>query len=412
MLCQMNLGGRAMVSQAKQGTPAFLRINVGLFLGGFVTFALLWGLQPLLPVLTQAFRISPTTASYSLSSTTLVLAVAMLLASSVSDRFGRKQLMVIAVFASSLLQLVISLAPTFGFLIALRALQGVTLAGLPAVAMAYLGEEVAGASLGLAMGLYIAGNALGGMVGRILTSTLADAFGWRVAVAIVACLCFVFGVAFIAYLPASKNYIRRRTPLKALLSTFVVHLRNRRLQSLYGIAFFIMAAFAALYNFIGFRWLAPPYSLSQTTVGFIFIVYIVGMGSSAWMGRLSDKYGRGRVLTAAIATMVLGVLLTAARSLLPQIVGVCTFTFGFFGAHAIASAWVGASARVSKAQASSLYLLAYYVGSSVGGSFSGVVWQQAGWTGMVVYLLAVLLLCSGLCWWLQQTNASQTADGY
>lgn len=66
-------------------------------------------------------------------------------------------------------------------LLALRVFQGIVLAGLPAVAMAYLGEEIEPASLGMAMGLYISGNSIGGMGGRIIIGTLTGFFNWRIA---------------------------------------------------------------------------------------------------------------------------------------------------------------------------------------------------------------------------------------
>jgi YNFM family putative membrane transporter len=56
----------------------------------------------------------------------------------------------------------------------MRALAGLTLGGVPAGAMAYLSEEMHAKAIGLAMGLYISGNALGGMSGRLVTGAVTD----------------------------------------------------------------------------------------------------------------------------------------------------------------------------------------------------------------------------------------------
>ena len=63
-----------------------------------------------------------------------------------------------------------SFSPNWTAFVALRALTGLALSGVPAVAMAYLVEEMDRSAIGLAMGLYIAGNTLGGMGGRLASA--------------------------------------------------------------------------------------------------------------------------------------------------------------------------------------------------------------------------------------------------
>jgi YNFM family putative membrane transporter len=96
-----------------------------------------------------------------------------------------------------------------------------------------------------------------------------------------------------------------------------------------------------------------------------------------------------------IAVMSAGVGLTLSGSLPVVIAGIAVLTFGFFGAHSIASAWVGRRARTAKAQAASLYLFLYYVGSSVIGSLGGIFWERNGWSG-VVALVSLLLAAAFL----------------
>jgi YNFM family putative membrane transporter len=73
------------------------------------------------------------------------------------------------------------------------------------------------------------------------------------------------------------------------------------------------------------------------------------------------------------------------------IAGIAVLTIGFFGSHSIVSGWVGARAPNGKAQASSMYLFAYYVGSSVVGSLGGVFWNFGGWSG-VTWMTGLLLV--------------------
>lgn len=160
-----------------RGTSAFKKANIALFAGGFSTFAILWGTQPLLPEIAKEFHVSPAVSSLSLSSTTIALSISLLIAGSLSEVFGRKSVMTFSLFASAILAILTGLSPNFHFLLLGRILVGITLAGLPAIAMAYLGEEIDPKSLGMAMGLYISGNSVGGMAGRIISGILSDHFG-------------------------------------------------------------------------------------------------------------------------------------------------------------------------------------------------------------------------------------------
>jgi len=107
------------------------------------------------------------------------------------------------------------------------------------------------------------------------------------------------------------------------------------------------------------------------------------------------------VLLVAIVCMIAGVLLTISSVLLVVLIGLLVATAGFFAGHAVASGWTGAEAVVGRAQASSLYNLFYYAGSSLFGWLGGVFlvsWGWAGTAGMIAGLallagvLAVLLL--------------------
>src|SRR5699024_5441080 len=168
-----------------EGTPAFRRAIWALFAGGFVTFSILYDVQPLIPVFSQEFNVSPAMGSLALSVSTAALAVSMLILGSLSESWGRKPVMVVSLLLSSLLAMATAWSPDFSSLLLFRLFQGVVLAGLPAVAMAYLGEEIDPGSLGVAMGLYISGNSIGGLAGRVLTGSLTDFFSWRLAMAVI-----------------------------------------------------------------------------------------------------------------------------------------------------------------------------------------------------------------------------------
>lgn len=382
----------------EQGTAAFLLTQAALATAGFSTFALLYSIQPLLPVFARQFHLSEAQSSLALSLTGLFMAVCMLGASTVSETIGRKPMMVASVLASSALMIVSAVVPLWWQFLVIRALMGITLSGLPAVAMAYVAEEIHPRSTGLSMGLYIGGNAFGGMSGRLVIGVLVGHIGWRSAMLLVGCVSFIGAFIFWRILPPSRYFSPRRLSLETLGGAFLAHLRDRAMQMLFAEAFLLMGGFIAIYNYLGFRLLAPPFNLSQAAVGLIFSAYVIGIFSSAWMGSLGNRLGRRRVLWVGFVIMLLGIALTETESVASVILGVVLVTFGFFGSHSIASGWVGMRARHSKAQASSLYLFFYYMGASIIGTLGGVFMQRFGWNGVVGMTSALVLAGLYLSW--------------
>lgn len=393
----------------QKGTRAFHKANWALFLAGFITFANLYITQPLLPTFADVFHVSPAVASLSLSVTTFALAVSLIIVSSLSEAWGRKSLMTISIFAASVLTVALAFSPNFEIILGLRVLQGIVFAGLPAIAMAYLGEEMEPASLGVAMGLYISGNSVGGLSGRVIIGTLTDHYNWHIGMMVLGGISLFVSVLFVWMLPSSKHFSPRPLQLKALTKTLLQHLKDPSMMCLYGIGFVLMGSFVTLYNYIGFQLMAPPYNLSATIVGWIFVIYLVGTFSSAWFGSLADRYGRQQMLLLAIAIMLAGAIVTLNGLLTLKIIGITVFTFGFFAAHSIASGWVSRRATHDKAQASSLYLFFYYVGSSVGGTVGGVFWMKYGWVGVIAMIALFLLIACVLSFLLKELIAKQHA---
>lgn len=378
------------------GSAAYRRTGWAMFFAGFATFAMLYGVQPLLPLFSAEFQQSAAQASKVLSAGTLAMAFMLIPASLLANRLGRKPLMVAALSGAAVLTLAATLSHSFGTLLWARALFGVLLAGLPAVGMTYLSEEVAPSSLGKALGLYIAGNALGGMCGRYLAALLADLAGWRLALGMLGLMGLVAAWLVWRQLPASRHFQPDRSQLRQLWPDTRRHFADAGLPWLFLSAFLLMGCFVSLYNYLGYRLLQAPFSLSHSQIGLVFLLYVVGIGASAWVGSIADRLGRRNVLWLMIVVMISGLLLTLASTLWLLVPAVALFTFGFFGAHAIASSWVGRRARHAPALASAFYLTAYYTGSSVMGTLSGILWESRHWPGMVAILCALLAVALGI----------------
>ena len=370
----------------RSGTPVFRRTALALAAAGFSTFAVLYATQPLLPIYSDEFGVSPAESSLALSLPCGLLAVALLVVSPFSEVWGRKPVMLASLLSSAILTIVAAWVPSWHGFLALRALSGLAASGLPAVAMAYLAEEMDARAIGLSMGLLVGGNALGGMSGRLISGVMADHVSWRVGLTTIGCLALIAAVAFWRWLPPSRSFQAHRMAWREVPGSFGRHFRDAGLPWLFADAFLLMGGFVCIYNYIGFRLIEPPFSLSQTAIGLIFSVYVAGMVSSPVTGELASRLGRRRVLWLATALGLAGILTTLADDLVLIIGGVVAATVGFFGAHSVASSWVGRRAVRDRAQASSVYLCMYYLGSSVLGTAGGWFFAHAGWNGVVAFV--------------------------
>ncbi len=372
------------------GGPGYRRMSFALFLAGVATFALLYSTQALLPLVSDDFGVTASTASWTVSAATGALALFVLPLSALSERFGRRTLMTASLAVAATVGLLVPFAPSVGWLIALRAVQGAALAGLPASATAYLAEEVRPKALITAIGLFVAGNSVGGMSGRVITGWVAQEWGWRVAVGTIGVIAVGCAVAFRMLLPAPRHFEAGSLRPAGLVRTVRDHLANPLLRRLYAIGALFMTVFGAVYTVIGYRLTDAPFSLPQGIVGSIFLVYLVGTVSASTAGKLVDRLGRRGALYLAGATTTAGLLVSLADSLPFVLLGLVLITAGFFAGHAVASSSVSHTAKEGRAQASALYQSAYYLGSSAGGTLGAVAYHSSGWAGTVALgLLAV-----------------------
>jgi len=385
----------ALPSRASAGSPAYKAASRALFFGGFAAFAMLYGMQPLMPLFAAEYGLSPAASSGVVSVATGSLALSLIPAGIVAQRYGHKPTMVTALVLASVLTLLSACVHDYSTVLILRALMGIALAGMPAVAMAYLSEEIDPASLGRAIGLLIAGNALGGMSGRLIASVLADWYSWRVALGCLGLAGALAAAEFWRSLPAARHFKASRFDAGNFLGDLRAHLSDAGLPWLFMLGFLLAGCFVSLYNYLGFRLGAAPFNLRTGTIGLVFSLYVVGMFSSSWGGHLADKLGRRRVMWIMVALMAAGLAMTLTSSLVPLILGIALYTFGFFSAHSVASSWVGRRALRGKTLASSIYLTAYYLGSSLVGSVSGLMWSLDRWHGVAGLLGLILLVCLG-----------------
>ena len=393
----------------------FWRGTLALIIGSFMVFANVYVTQPLLPMIAQEFAISELQAASSFTITTFTLGISLLFYGPLSDALGRKNIMLFTLLGVTLTTSALALVEDYSGLLVLRGIQGFFLAGLPAIAVAYMGDEYTPHALAVAVGLYISGNTLGGIGGRLIGGFVGEWQGPSAAFFTMAIVSLVCLTLFAFLLPKSVGFQPKRFRPSSILHNIRMHLGNRILLLCYLVGGFNFFIFINQYSYITFVLEDEPYSLSAKYVSLLFLTYLSGTVGSAFSGKLATILPQPRIMTLGTAVLIVGSCITLQGSLMAIIIGLFVNCFGFFLCHSTASGYVSKNAKQAKASASSLYLVFYYVGASCGGFYLDPFWQYGGWTWVVIgsvmvfaCVLAVTLLLSNVS--LKQDSAQLSAS--
>lgn len=364
-------------------TAALYGATVAVFSDMYIT-------QPILPLLSHEFAITPASTGLSVSAVVLAIAVASSSYGPLGDRWGRKQVMVTSCLLLALPTLACAFTQSFAALLLFRVLQGLLIPGVTAVAVAYLGEQVGAADLGTLVGGFIAATVAGGLTGRVLSGLIADAVSWRAPFVLFAALTLLGGLAMAVALP--NGGAGQRVSWGSAYRGMFLHLRDRRLLGGFIIGATLFFGFIGIFTYLPFYLTQSPFSLSTGLVSSVYVVYLAGIVASPLAGRLSARVARRVLMGAGLLIAIAGMLGTLLPSLPVIVASLLVLCFGMFTAQAIAPAYVNATAQHAKGGANALYLAFYYVGATFGSVVPGLAWQAWGWPGVVALCVALLLV--------------------
>lgn len=381
-----------ITEKAGRESKRFRNIKLCIFLSGLSVFAQLYLFQPLLPMVADDFHTTVGDSSLLVSSATIGMALGLFFFSFKADSYSRKKLMTFSLISSAILTIGSTWIPSLTLLIAIGVLKGFVVSGVSAVALAYLTEEVELSLIALAISMYLSGNTIGGMSGRILSTILAGEFGWRNAVLIIGIESLVLGLIFWKFFPESKFFNPQKTDYHLKMKQMKRFLTDPQMLRLYFIAALLMGTFVSIYNYLSFRLETAPFSLSHFFIASIFLMYTFGVLGTMITSRLSKRMEKKQILKYSIILMFSGLLLLISENIYLLIFGLGLFTLCFFAAHTMASQMTALHAKDGKSSATSIYWLFYYFGSSFLGSGTGYLLHSTSWNIFITTLCGALLI--------------------
>ena len=373
------------------------RRRVAVALAGFAAFLNLYAPQSVLPLLARELGADAGEVSLTITASVFAVALAAPLTGAFADVIGRKRVIAAAMFALVVPTTMAALASSIQMLVFWRFLQGLVLPPIFAVTVAYIGEEWPADEAVAVTGLYTSAASFGGFFGRALTGVIADLAGWRAAFLALAALTLLAALGVAALLSPERRFVRS-PDLLASARQMLRHLRSAPLVATYAIGFGVLFTFIATFTYVNFYLAAPPFGLSATALGLIFVVYLGGSAVAPLSGRAVARFGRRPLIVSVIALWIGGLLLTLVPSLPAVIAGLALCATCGFLCQSVSTSFVALSATAGPSSAVGLYVTCYYIGGSVGGALPGFVWNRAGWPGCVAMMVVVLILMAAIVW--------------
>ncbi|MBX5466138.1 MAG: MFS transporter [Firmicutes bacterium] len=380
--------GGAPLPPAATAVP--FQAAASLVTAGLLVFLNLYDVQPLLPRLRQVFGAGEAAVSLAIALPVLAVAVSSLVIGPLSDRWGRKRVMVAGTLLIALPTLAAAHAPDLWSFLAARTATGLVIPSVIAVVIAYVNEEYRPPASHVLMSLYVSATVVGGLVGRVGTGLLAAWWGWRAAIATVGWVTLAAGAVLTVALPPSRRF-RPNSSWARSFGDLARSFGDPTLLSLGFLGFSYFFAFLSSFTFLTYDLADPPFRLSQIAISLLFFTYLFGVAASPVAGRLSARVGPFPVVGAGLALLIAGTLLTLAPSLPVIVAGLCCVTCGQFTAQALTPALAGQVASHGRGAAGGLYTVLYYLGGAAGSAVPGWIWPRYHYPGVVALDLLCLL---------------------
>jgi MFS transporter, YNFM family, putative membrane transport protein len=378
---------------------------VAVILAGFCAFLQIYAPQPLLPYFTRVFAASEHRVSLTLSLASLGVAIGAPMVGLLSDRFGRRRIIVLSAFLLGIVSLLAATSQSLNQLLFWRFLQGLVTPGVFSTTITYITEEWKTGS-GAAVSAYVSGTVMGGFSSRMLSGLLVTWMDWPWVFAVLALGNLAGAFALRAWLPPETvhgDHVVGDPWLPAMLG----HLRNPKLIAAYAVGFCVLFSMTGTFTYITFHLAMPPFLLGTAALGSIFVVYLVGAAITPIMGRMIDRLGNRRILMVSVVAGLVGIGLTLVPNLWVIAVGLALCSSGVFASQTSASGYVGRTATTNRALAVGLYSTFYYTGGSMGAAIPGYFWTWGGWPACAACIAAVQIVSVGvaLLYWEEPAKA-------
>ena len=277
---------------------------------------------PSMPAIGVEFDVGPVAVQQTLSVFLFCFAFMMLFYGTLSDSFGRRPVILAALSVYTLASVGAAFAPSFGALLACRALQGLSAGAGSVIGQAIVQDRFAGPQAQKIMSHIMMVFGLAPAIAPVLGGWLHVSFGWRSTFIFLA----IFGTALILLclrlLPESLPREKRQVFHPVTIGRNYLMVLRRPQFVLLSLALGMVFGGLSLYIGAAANFVMEILGLPETAFAWMFIPLIGGMViGSAWGGKRASRQAPARLMWIGYAVMGLAAVLNVGyNALFPAMV--------------------------------------------------------------------------------------------
>ena len=267
---------------------------------------------PLLPYYAETFNASKFVTGLLIAVYALMQLIGAPILGRLSDRYGRRPILLISIFGTFIGFLLFGFATTLWMLFAARILDGLT-GGNLSVAQAYISDVTDAKNRAKGLGLIGAAFGIGFIIGPV-TGGILSQYGYNVPAFVAAGLALINFIVIYAWLPESltkekRELIGEKKQPSVTVDALVTALKRPFTGSLLITRFFFSLAFA-IFQTIFSLYALSKFNLSARDTGFVLtyvgILSVIVQGFL--VGKLTARFREDHLITFAVALMAVSLL--------------------------------------------------------------------------------------------------------
>lgn len=342
--------------------------------------------QPLLAQIARDFGIPERSAGFVAAATQVGYALGILFVVPLADMGAPARLVRWLLVLTSLGLIGATLAPDIAVLIAASlALAAVTV--VPQILIPLAPTLVAPEHRGRIIGSLMTGLVMGILLSRTLSGAIAELTGsWRASFAAAAVLTGLLSLILPRFVP-DNGPNPDHASYRSLMASLPPLLRHRPLLLSMALNFLIFGTFSAIWATLAFHQAGPQFGMGPGAAGLFGLWGAPGALLAPMAGRLSDRWGSGRVNAMAMVSVALALIVagTLGRThVLALVAAVNLLDFGMQSGQVANQTRIFGLGDAIRGRLNTLYMVASFTGGALGAIGGGLVWALYGWQGVCV----------------------------
>ncbi|WP_119392104.1 MFS transporter [Taklimakanibacter lacteus] len=397
------------MTTATQTAPAIHTAHIFKLLAiaavSFLTLVDLFATQAILPSLAVAYDVSPGVMGSAVNLCTLGMAAAGLAVALLNRRIDRRLGVALSLACLTIPTLLLAFMPDLTWFAGLRLLQGVFMSAAFTLTITYIAETATADFIAAALAAYVTGNVASNLFGRLMSAAIADHLGLPANFVIFAGL-NLLGALLAFFLLKGRMMTKPSETAVRLADVFA----QPSLNASFAIGFLILFVFIGTFTYVNFVLTRAPISLSTMQLGFVYFVFVPSIIATPFAGLASNRFGARRVIALSLLVALFGLSASLVPDLNFILVALVFLAAGTFFAQAAATGYVSRSSGAARGAAGGIYLASYYSGGLIGSIVIGQVFDQLGWTAVVIVLGLALVAGCALAVFLRAPDSKLTSE--